>query len=218
MADEGEIDKSTENKDTVFAAQPTTVTLNWNLLNNLIKQENELTRKNIEMIKFNTNLSKAEITEWHNNLLRNCANNELSIDEFVENFEALYSNGNANNFSKNVFRVFDRKNSGTTIGLIQLKDPYLRFSIAFDLYDHNCTDIIDVNKLVQAISTLYDFNGVVDRKGSTWYDNKLSPIKIVNASSSGEPLPDFMNEKNFKILINADDKYLRQRQRRCKRP
>ncbi|CAF1400959.1 unnamed protein product [Adineta steineri] len=121
FSDEGEIDKSTENKDTVFAAQPTTATLNWTLLNNLIKQENELTRKIIEMIKFNTNLSKAETTEWHNNLLRNC---------------------------KNVFRVFDRNNSGTikirefmlAIGLIQLKDPYLRFSIAFDLYDHNCTD------------------------------------------------------------------------------
>ncbi|CAF1403123.1 unnamed protein product [Adineta steineri] len=56
-----------------------------------------------------------------------------------------------------------------------------------------------------------ELNGISTQQekeeSSTWYDNKLSPIKIRNASSSVEPLPDFMNEKNFKILINADDMY-----------
>ncbi|CAF1400943.1 unnamed protein product [Adineta steineri] len=64
-----------------------------------------------------------------------------------------------------------------------------------------------------------ELNGISTQQekeeSSTWYDNKLSTIKIINASSSVEPFPDFMNEKNFKILINADDKNPGQRQRRC---
>ncbi|CAF3551670.1 unnamed protein product [Adineta steineri] len=63
-----------------------------------------------------------------------------------------------------------------------------------------------------------ELNGISTQQekeeSSTWYDNKLSTIKIINASSSVEPFPDFMNEKNFKILINADDKNPGQRQRR----
>ncbi|CAF4324906.1 unnamed protein product, partial [Adineta steineri] len=44
--------------------------------------------------------------------------------------------------------------------------------------------------------------------------NRKKRKVVLDASSSVEPLPDFMNEKNFKILINADDKYPGQRQRR----
>ncbi|UJR29664.1 hypothetical protein I4U23_017212 [Adineta vaga] len=130
--------------------------LNWQSLRVLFDDNNaELSLKCIEMLMACTN-----------------PNGKLSRNQLIQNCEQLFPNGKAKDFCKYAFAVFDRDNTGTiefyefvlAIGLTQSNDFILRFGIAFDMHNYNDIETMDVNELTKAITTLYDLNGVSDRK------------------------------------------------------
>ncbi|CAF1511618.1 unnamed protein product, partial [Adineta steineri] len=86
-------------------------------------------------------------------MLLNCPNHELSKQQVVQAYRVLLF----------VTVTIDQFILG--IGLSQLHDRPLRFAIAFDLHDPKCTDEMDVNGIAQAIATLYDVIGKMNRDG-----------------------------------------------------
>ncbi|CAF3079677.1 unnamed protein product [Rotaria socialis] len=157
----------------------------WDTFRVLLDNNLILTEKGIEMLKINTNLTDNQIREWHAGILRDCPNGKLSKTKFVAGYEQLYPGGKANEFCKNVFATFDRDNTGTiefyefilAIGLTKSNNLDLRFSLALDMHNSNDTETMDVNELAKAISTLYDFMSVIDRKND--YDPKHRVEEII---------------------------------------
>ena len=88
----------------------------------------------------------------------------MNKDKFIQSYSFLYPNGKANKFCKNVFKVFDPRNSGeikfaefmlaisvTTPGMIKKK-----LNNAFIIYDIDQNGVVDRNEMEKIIAGIYE--------------------------------------------------------------
>lgn len=88
----------------------------------------------------------------------------MNRDKFIEVYGLLYPNGNAQKFSKQVFRVFDRNNSGyidfkelmLSISATTAGDLRKKIELAFTLFDLNQNGFIDEKEMITILEAIYD--------------------------------------------------------------
>ena len=75
--------------------------------------KNKLSVEDMTFLQAKTQLDQASIQGWYEGFLKDCPAGELTKEQFVEMYSKIFPSGNADNFSKNIFRTFDTNNSGT---------------------------------------------------------------------------------------------------------
>lgn len=152
---------------------------------------NELTAKQIAMLKANTNYSEREIREWHAGFLRDCPSGRLDKKKFVQVYQQFYPHGKADSFCKFAFDTFDQNDDGSidfdefllAISATSQGDLDDRLSVAFDMYDISDDGQIDVKELTKLITAMYDLVGETDRKGDR--DPKKRATEIIGKLDVG---------------------------------
>ena len=74
--------------------------------------KNKLSVEDMTFLQAKTQLDQASIQGWYEGFLKDCPSGELTKEQFVEMYSKIFPSGNADNFSKNIFRTFDTNNSG----------------------------------------------------------------------------------------------------------
>ena len=84
-----------------------------NLVMGSYSSKNKLSVEDMTFLQAKTQLDQASIQGWYEGFLKDCPSGELTKEQFVEMYSKIFPSGNADNFSKNIFRTFDTNNSGT---------------------------------------------------------------------------------------------------------
>ena len=64
-----------------------------------------------DMIK-NTDFSSAEIEQWHTEFSKDFPKGKIKPNEFKAFYRKMFPEGNADDFCKHIFRIYDIDNSG----------------------------------------------------------------------------------------------------------
>jgi Ca2+-binding EF-hand superfamily protein len=88
----------------------------------------------------------------------------MNKEKFIEVYGLLYPNGNAQKFSKQVFRVFDRNNSGLidfkelmlSISVTTAGDLRKKIELAFTLFDLNQNGLIEEKEMITIIEAIFE--------------------------------------------------------------
>ena len=88
----------------------------------------------------------------------------MNKDEFIEIYTELYPNGKARKFCKQVFKVFDKENTGQihfsdlmiALSLTSRGDIRKKLSIAFKIYDIDQNGSIDKDEMEKIIDAFYE--------------------------------------------------------------
>lgn len=88
----------------------------------------------------------------------------MNREKFIEVYGLLYPNGNAQKFSKQVFRVFDRNNSGIidfkelmlAISVTTAGDMRKKIELAFTLFDLNQNGFIEEKEMITIIEAIFE--------------------------------------------------------------
>ena len=94
----------------VFSRPPS---LSPHLVMGSYASKNKLSIEDMTFLQAKTQLDQVSIQGWYEGFLKDCPSGELTKEQFVEMYSKIFPSGNADNFSKNIFRTFDTNNSGT---------------------------------------------------------------------------------------------------------
>ena len=117
--------------------------------------KNKLSVEDMTFLQAKTQLDQASIQGWYEGFLKDCPSGELTKEQFVEMYSKIFPSGNADNFSKNIFRTFDTNNSGTidfrefmlALHATSNGTPEEKLAWAFRMYDVDGNGSIDFNEM-----------------------------------------------------------------------
>merc|ERR1711974_552186 len=92
--------------------------------------KNKLSVEDMTFLQAKTQLDQASIQGWYEGFLKDCPSGELTKEQFVEMYSKIFPSGNADNFSKNIFRTFMLALHATSSGT-----PEEKLAWAFRMYD-----------------------------------------------------------------------------------
>ncbi len=72
----------------------------------------KLPQRDLQFLVENTEFTKQQIEVWYAGFIVDCPSGELSKAKFVEVYQQLFPQGNAQKFCSHIFRTFDTDNSG----------------------------------------------------------------------------------------------------------
>merc|ERR1711994_223646 len=118
--------------------------------------KNKLSVEDMTFLQAKTQLDQASIQGWYEGFLKDCPSGELTKEQFVEMYSKIFPSGNADNFSKNIFRTFDTNNSGTidfrefmlALHATSSGTPEEKLAWAFRMYDVDGNGSIEFNEMM----------------------------------------------------------------------
>ena len=75
----------------------------------------KLSKQDEQFLLENTQFDKQQIKIWYSGFKSDCPNGELSKSKFIEVYQQLFPNGDAQKFCSHIFRTFDSDNSAFNI-------------------------------------------------------------------------------------------------------
>lgn len=72
----------------------------------------KLSKSDLQFLIENTEFTKQQIEVWYSGFIVDCPSGELSKTKFIEVYQQLFPQGNAQKFCSHIFRTFDTDNSG----------------------------------------------------------------------------------------------------------
>ena len=72
----------------------------------------KLSKADLLFLMENTQFTKQQIQVWYAGFIVDCPSGELSKAKFIEVYQQLFPQGNAQKFCSHIFRTFDTDNSG----------------------------------------------------------------------------------------------------------
>ena len=105
----------------------------------------ELDENIIDRLTKNTNYTPEQVRQWHESFLRDCPNGKLTLPQFTEVYKKFYPEFEAEQFSGQVFRMFDTDKNGyidfvefiLAVNINSHGDSSDKLGLAFDVYDIN---------------------------------------------------------------------------------
>ncbi|OQV22355.1 putative Neuronal calcium sensor 2 [Hypsibius exemplaris] len=129
----------------------------------------KLKKADLEFLKANTTFDEETITEWYTEFLRDCRNGKLSPKQFMEVYQVICPGGEAKEFSRHVFRTFDKDRNGfidfkeflmavnvTSSGTVEQKLKW-----AFSMVDIDGNGTIDLSEMTKVISAIQEMSGAL---------------------------------------------------------
>ncbi|CAF1288864.1 unnamed protein product [Rotaria sordida] len=146
----------------------------------------QLTPKQIAMLKATTPFSEKDIQEWHATFLRQSPTGKLNKKQFVEVYKKFYSGSKADMYCQLAFSMFDANHDGVidfneyllAVAATSHGDLDDRLEVAFDICDTSDDGLIDRKELATMISAAYDLRGETDRKRDN--DPKKRAAEIIS--------------------------------------
>lgn len=93
-----------------------------------VGSRSKLSKQDMNFLTENTEFTKQQIKNWYSGFIVDCPSGELSKAKFIEVYQQLFPQGNAQKFCSHIFRTFDTDNSGK-IDFKFVFDYYLRIKI-----------------------------------------------------------------------------------------
>jgi hippocalcin-like protein 1 len=72
----------------------------------------KLPQRDLQFLVENTEFTRQQIEVWYAGFIVDCPSGELSKAKFIEVYQQLFPQGNAQKFCSHIFRTFDTDNSG----------------------------------------------------------------------------------------------------------
>ncbi|CAF1328215.1 unnamed protein product [Rotaria sordida] len=119
-------------------------------------------------------VSEEEIRRLHSDFLAQYPSGRLDKKSFIEYYGKFNPNAGAQDSFGQIFDMIDSNNDGTIdfnellvviVLTSRLNNIESQLSFAFDMWDESNDGRIDQKELADAISAIYDYTGVADRKG-----------------------------------------------------
>jgi len=167
-----------------------------------------LSAEDMQFLQTKTQLDQASIENWYEGFLVDCPSGELSRDQFCEMYSKIFPSGNADNFSKNIFRTFDTNNSGTidfrefmlALHATSHGSPEEKLAWAFRMYDVDGNGSIDFNEMRRVVSAVYEMMG---------NDNSNVTKARELFSKMDENSDGLVSQEEFIAVCSKDDDFLR---------
>jgi len=126
-----------------------------------------------------TGKDSGSIQTWYDNFLAECPNGNMSRAKMAYMYQQIFPNGNAVNFSENMFNAFDTDNSGTVnfrefivvIHITTNGTPEEMINFMFKIYDLNRDGTISYMEVLKLTDALFELQGeekVVGKAGETF--------------------------------------------------
>jgi len=128
------------------------------------KDPRALTEEEIQLLLENTSFDRSQIIEWHNGFMKDFPSGKMNRYGFIRVYSQLYPKGRSEEYSRQVFKVFDANNSGeidfhelmlsmqvTTLGNLKKK-----LEIAFQLYDIDRNGVVDKQEMTKLIHAIFE--------------------------------------------------------------
>jgi len=74
--------------------------------------KSKLLKQDMQFLLENTLFTKQQIEVWYKGFINDCPSGELTKAKFIEVYQQLFPQGNAQRFCSHIFRTFDTDNSG----------------------------------------------------------------------------------------------------------
>ena len=121
------------------------------------KRHSKLAPKTLAELKEQTNFTVEELQEWYKEFSSSWPKGALTVDEFKKAYSTFFPLGDASEFAKHVFRVFDQNDAGRvdfreficgfSVGLRGSVEEKLKFS--FRIYDVDGNGFISPEEMVE---------------------------------------------------------------------
>merc|ERR1719350_484681 len=172
------------------------------------KSQSKISKEDMDFLQQKTDLDKSTIEEWYEGFLKDCPSGELSQTKFVAMYSKIFPSGNADNFSKNIFRTFDTNNSGTidfrefmlALHATSHGSPEEKLAWAFRMYDVDGNGSIDFNEMRRVVSAVYEMMG---------NDNSNVSKARELFSKMDENCDGLVSQEEFIAVCSKDDDFLR---------
>nr|XP_022300118.1 hippocalcin-like protein 1 [Crassostrea virginica] len=127
------------------------------------KRHSKLAPKTLVELKEQTNFTVEELQEWYKEFSSSWPKGALTVDEFKKAYSTFFPLGDASEFAKHVFRVFDQNDDGKldfrefvcgfSLVLRGRIEDKLKFS--FEIYDINGNGYISREEMSEVLSSMY---------------------------------------------------------------
>ena len=124
------------------------------------KRHSKLAPKTLAELKEQTNFTVEELQEWYKEFSSSWPKGALTVDEFKKAYSTFFPLGDASEFAKHVFRVFDQNDDGKldfrefvcgfSLVLRGRIEDKLKFS--FEIYDINGNGYISREEMSEVLS------------------------------------------------------------------
>jgi len=127
----------------------------------------KLSKEDVEFLKKHTTYDEMTIREWHRGFKQDCPDGRLTPVKFTEMYKTFFPNGNAEEFCKHVFRLFDADQNG----YIDFKEFLLAINVtscgsaeeklkwAFKMYDVDGNGKIELDEMTKIVQAIYNMLG-----------------------------------------------------------
>lgn len=124
------------------------------------KRHSKLAPKTLSELRDNTNFTVEELQDWYKEFKSNWPKGALTVEEFKKAYKTFFPLGDATEFAKHVFRVFDRNDDG----LLDFREFVCGFSVvlrggvqeklkfSFQIYDINGNGFITRDEMSEVLS------------------------------------------------------------------
>merc|ERR1719228_1920568 len=171
------------------------------------KSQSKISKEDMEFLQQKTSLDKNSIEQWYEGFLKDCPSGELSPEQFKGMYSQMFPSGNAEKFSKNVFRTFDTNNSGTidfrefmlALHITSSGSPEQKLTWAFRMYDVDGSGAIDFKEMKRIVGAVYDMLG---KEGETGKAEEL--FSKMDQNSDG-----LVSQDEFLTIMKQDESLLR---------
>ena len=131
------------------------------------REQVELGREEAATLARDTGFTEEGVRDWHRAFLKDHPTGHISRAKFVTMYRNFFTKGDTDQFSKNVFRVFDTDGSGTiefgefltAIHATSSARPEEKLRWAFNMYDVNGDGRVQLEELKQVMSGLHTMMG-----------------------------------------------------------
>ncbi|XP_022302315.2 neurocalcin homolog [Crassostrea virginica] len=121
------------------------------------QRSSKLAPRTMEELKAQTNFTAEELQDWYKEFRSSWPKGVLTVEEFKKAYSSYFPLGDASEFAKHVFRVFDRNDDGRldfreficgfSVGLRGSVEEKLKFS--FRIYDVDGNGYISPEEMVE---------------------------------------------------------------------
>merc|ERR1711974_189607 len=163
--------------------------------------KNKLSVEDMTFLQAKTQLDQASIQGWYEGFLKDCPSGELTKEQFVEMYSKIFPSGNADNFSKNIFRKFMLALHATSSGT-----PEEKLAWAFRMYDVDGNGSIEFNEMKRVVSAVYEMMGTESSNMS----KAQELFSKMDQNSDG-----LVSQEEFIAVCSKDSDFLRILQGKC---
>lgn len=127
------------------------------------KRHSKIAPRTLAELRDQTNFTVEEIQDWYKEFNSNWPKGVLTAEEFKKEYSTFFPLGNASEFAKHVFRVFDQNDDG----LLDFREFVCGFSVvlrgrmedklefSFQMYDINGNGFISREEMSEVLSAMY---------------------------------------------------------------